>query len=157
MCFCVVVFVHSVCAIKDEVTEIYIIKPIFYWWLVKSLLSGWLLFLPQHFGKVVWIYKCHLPIFECIWGGGFTWRWFGHLNSTCCNQTCLNLLQLDVIWIKKPSLDGLQNLCIPHTPYISHPLCSFAPSCATVTSFTPVSHLVKHSPPDIFSVTSISS
>ena len=32
--------------------------------------------------------------------GDSTWRWRGHINTTCCNQTCLNFLQ----WgLKQPS------------------------------------------------------
>ena len=38
-------------------------------------------FLPQNFGKVVRTHKWRLPLCECRWGGGSTWRWWGLLNA----------------------------------------------------------------------------
>ena len=46
-------------------------------------------FLTQNFGPAVGTYECYLPFCECRWGGGSTWRWWGHLNTRCCNQTWL--------------------------------------------------------------------
>ena len=63
-----------------------------YWWLVRvTLVVDWL-FLPQHFGLVVGTYKGHLLLCECRWDGDCTCRWWGHINTTCHNQICLNFL-----------------------------------------------------------------
>ena len=48
------------------------------WWLARVTLVVGLVFLPQNFGPVVGTY-------ECRWGGNFTWRWWGRLNTTLCN------------------------------------------------------------------------
>ena len=63
------------------------------------------------------------------WDSGATWRWWGHLNSTCCNQTHLKFLYLEVVGTKsKHSLDCICTLCTPSHPsqlhtslYPSHP------------------------------------
>ena len=35
--------------------------------------------------------------------GGSTWRWWGHLKTTFCNQTCLNFLYSELVGTQKPS------------------------------------------------------
>ena len=58
-----------------------------YWWLVRvTLVVDWR-FLPQNFGQVVGTYEGFLPFCECTWGGGSIFRWWGHLNTFCLNQT----------------------------------------------------------------------
>ena len=107
-----------------------------YCWLVRVTLVVGLVFLPQNFGPVVWTYKGVLLFCECIWGGDSTWRWWGHLNTTCRNWTCLNFLHWEVMGIWKPNLD------CPHTPaplypctpcilVLSHPLHPHTP-CALI-------------------------
>ena len=56
-------------------------------WLVRvPLVVGWL-FLPWNFGAVVGTYEGLLPFCECTWGGESIFRWWGHLNTICLNQT----------------------------------------------------------------------
>ena len=49
-------------------------------------------FLPQNVGPMVGTYEGPLLVCECRWGGDCTCRWWGHLNTTCHNQTCLTFL-----------------------------------------------------------------
>ena len=57
------------------------------WWLVRvSLVVDWW-FLPRTFGLVVGTYEGLLPFCECTWGGGSMFKWWGHLNPFCLNQT----------------------------------------------------------------------
>ena len=49
-------------------------------------------FLRQNFGQVVGTYEGLLLLCECRCGGDCTFRWWGHLNITCHNRTCLNFL-----------------------------------------------------------------
>ena len=57
------------------------------WWLVRVTLMVYWPFLPQKFWQVVGTYKGLLPFCECTWGGGSIFRWWGHLNTFCLNQT----------------------------------------------------------------------
>ena len=66
-------------------------------------LSGWFWLLPQNFVPVVRTHECHLLFCECRWGGSSTSRWWTHLNTTCCNWTCLNFVHWEVVGIQKPS------------------------------------------------------
>ena len=59
------------------------------------------LFLPQNFGPIVGTYKGFLQLCECKWGGDSTCRWWGHLNTTCYNWTCLNFLHWEVVGNEK--------------------------------------------------------
>ena len=75
--------------------------PITYWWLVRvTLVVDWQ-FLFQNFGQVVETYEGHLLFCECIWGGDGTWRWWGHLNTTCHNGSCLNFLHWEAMGNEK--------------------------------------------------------
>ena len=59
-----------------------------FWWLVRvTLVIDWRS-LPQNFGPMVGTYKGLLLVFEYRWNGNCTCRWWGHMNSTCHNQTC---------------------------------------------------------------------
>ena len=79
-------------------------------------------FLPENFGNVVRTFKCHLLLCECRWGGGSTWRWWGHLNTTGCNQTCLKFLHSEVLATQKPSfqLPSHPNLMLLHPRWQGH-------------------------------------
>ena len=43
---------------------------------------------------MVGTYKGLLLFCKCRWGGDSTWRCWGHLNTACCNWTCLNFFAL---------------------------------------------------------------
>ena len=60
-----------------------------YWWLVWSHLCGWFCLWSQNFGNVVGTYKYHTPFCECRWNGAH--RWWGHLSTSCYNQSCLKI------------------------------------------------------------------
>ena len=79
------------------------------WGLVRVILVVGLVFLPQNFGPLVGTYEGFLLFCECRWDGDSTWRWWGHLSTSCWNWTCLNFLHWEVVGILKPSLD------YPHT------------------------------------------
>ena len=89
------------------------------WWLVRvTLVVDWL-FLPQNFGPVVGTYEGLLRLCECKWGGDSTCRWWGHLNTTCYNRTCLNFLHWEVVGNEKletlaPLRPSLAPLCPRH-------------------------------------------
>ena len=59
--------------------------------------------------------ECLLLFFECKWGGGYPWRWWGSLNTTHCNQNYLNFLCSQVVGAQKPSLDCLTPLVLTLT------------------------------------------
>ena len=59
---------------------------IVYWWLARVTLVVGFGFLAQNVGPMVGTYECHLLFCECRWGGGCSWRWWGHLNTTHYNQ-----------------------------------------------------------------------
>ena len=42
-------------------------------------------------------YKCHLLVCERRRSPGSTWKWWGHFNTTFCNQTCLSFLHSGVV------------------------------------------------------------
>ena len=65
-------------------------------------------------------------------GGESTWRWWGYLNTRCCNQTCLNLLHSEVAGTQKPSFQ--LSLCpctltplAPSHPWHPHTPCTLLP------------------------------
>ena len=58
-------------------------------------------FLPQIFGQVVGTYEGLLLLCECRCGRDCTFRWWGHLNTTCHNGTCLSFLHWEVVGNKK--------------------------------------------------------
>ena len=47
------------------------------------------------------MYECHLPFCECRWSGGINQRWWGDLNTSCDNQSYLNVLHADVVGAQK--------------------------------------------------------
>ena len=55
-------------------------------------------------------------------GGDSNWRWWEHLNPTCCNQTCFIFLHSGVVGTEKPSFESLNvyhaHLHAPITPYV---------------------------------------
>ena len=57
--------------------------------------------------------------FDVLWGSGSTWRWWGHLDTTCCNQTCLNFLHSEVVGTQKPSFQLLlhSSALVPLRPH----------------------------------------
>ena len=93
------------------------------WWPVRvTLVVDWL-FLSQHFGPVVGTYEGLLRLCECKWGGDSTCRWWGHLKTTCHNQTCLNFMHWEVVRNKKTSLKRLA------------PFCALVPSCPLMCEY----------------------
>ena len=55
---------------------------------------------------------------ECRWDSDSIRRWWGHLNTTSCNQTYLNFLHSEVVGTQKPSF---------HLPSHPHVLCTSCP------------------------------
>ena len=102
-----------------------------YWWFLRVTLVVGLGFFPNNFGPMVGTREDHLLFCEFRWYDDSTWRWRGHLNTTCCNWSCFNFLWSRVVGIQKPSLDCPHTPCIsctPHMPYTSctpHNPCSF--------------------------------
>ena len=88
-----------------------------FWWLVRVTLVVGLVFLPQNFGLVVGTYEGCSLFCKCRWGGDSTWRWWGHLNTTCSNWTCLNFLLWEVVGRQKPSLCCLCSPSLPFAPF----------------------------------------
>ena len=103
---------------------------------------------------MVGTYECLLLFSDCRWCGGSR-RWWEHLNTTRCNQTCLNFLHSEVVGTQKPSFH--LPLC-PHT--LRYP-CDLPPSCPYTLSplcppaLHPLCHLVKFSLPDILTISKV--
>ena len=85
-------------------------------------------FCPKILGLWWGTYEGPLSFCECRWHGDSTWRWWGHLITTFCNQICLNFLHQEVVGIQKPSLDCPHTLTSlnPHALMPSHPSCPHA-------------------------------
>ena len=94
-----------------------------YWWLVGVTLVAGFGFFPQNFGNVLGTYECRLPFCEYRWGGSSTWRWWEHLNLTCCNQTC----GTQHWWGQKP------NFCPSHPSHHFHFSCLIMHSAVVET------------------------
>ena len=110
------------------------------WWLVRFTLVVGLVFLPQNFWPMVGTYECHLLFCEHRWGGESTCRWWGHLNTTLCNQSCLNFLWSSMMGTQKPSL---------HCPHFPHALTPLVPLHPSHLPSYPLHLLLHPSPPHI--------
>ena len=115
------------------------------WWLVRVIKVISFGFLSHNFRPVVRTCEYHLPFCENSWSVGSIWRWWGYLNTTCCNQKYLNFLYSVVVRTHKPSLDCLCYLCaLPLHLSCYHALLSCSalcmldlhPSCPTFAPFT---------------------
>ena len=93
--------------------------------------------------KVVGTHECFLPLCNCMWFGGFTGRWWKHINPTCCFQIFLNFLQLKVAGNHKTRLYCLLTPYTFHTPlhssHLSAPfVIAFAPFSPSVPLYQPL-------------------
>ena len=106
---------------------------------VRVFLVFDLAFCLNCFGLVVGTYESCLLFCEQRLGGGSTWRWWGHLNTTCCNWSSFNFLWSRVVGTQKPRLDWpctshtpctTRTTCTPHIPlHPLHPPAPLVPLC----------------------------